>query len=69
VKNASQEVQRLDVLRYFLNTTIRYIAQYVQDRLTELVFNLDEVGISEWDNRKTKSVIIRVWAEREDDIS
>jgi hypothetical protein len=30
----------------------------VHGRPTELVFNLDEVGISEWEDRKTKSIVI-----------
>jgi hypothetical protein len=33
-------------------------AQLVHGRPTELVFNLDEVGISEWEDRKTKTVVI-----------
>jgi hypothetical protein len=32
----------------------------VQGCVVELAFNLDEVGISDWDNRKTKKVIALV---------
>jgi hypothetical protein len=53
-KSAPQESQRLEVPRYFLEETVRCIAQHVQGPPTELVFNLDEVGISEWENRKVK---------------
>jgi hypothetical protein len=31
--------------------------QTIQGCVVELVFNLDEVGISDWDHRKTKKVI------------
>jgi hypothetical protein len=34
----------------------------VQGHPAELVFNLDEVGISEWENRKIKKVIVLVSA-------
>jgi hypothetical protein len=36
------------------------ITQLVQGRLAELVFNLDEVGISESDDQKTKIVIVPI---------
>jgi hypothetical protein len=60
-KNAPQEAQRFEIPRCFLEETVRYIAQHVQSRPTELVFNLDEVGISEWEDRKVKkkNVIVR----------
>jgi hypothetical protein len=59
-KSAPQEAQRLKTPRCFLEETVRSIAQHVQGRPTELVFNLDEVGISEWDDRtvKKKNVIV-----------
>jgi hypothetical protein len=57
-KSAPQEAQRLEAPRCFLGETVRCIAQHVQGRPTELAFNLDEVGISEWEDRKMKNVIV-----------
>jgi hypothetical protein len=34
-------------------------SQFVQDRPTELLLNLDEVGISEWEDRKSKNAIVQ----------
>jgi hypothetical protein len=45
VKSAPQETQRLEVPRFFLEETIRYLHEYIQGRPTEIVFNIDEVGI------------------------
>jgi hypothetical protein len=61
-KSIPQEVQRLDIPHYFLDETIQCIAQFMQGRPAELVFNLDEVGISEWEDRKTRKVIVLVSA-------
>jgi hypothetical protein len=41
-----------------LDQTLACINQFVQGRPTELVFNLDEAGISEWEDRKPKKVIV-----------
>jgi hypothetical protein len=53
-KSAPQEAQHLEVPRWVLEETARCIAQQVQGRPTELVLNLDEVGISEWEDRQVK---------------
>jgi hypothetical protein len=58
VKSVPQEAQRLEVPRCFLDEAIASISQSVQGRPTELVFNLDEVGISDWEDRKTRKVIV-----------
>jgi hypothetical protein len=42
----------------FLDQTVACITQFVHGRPIELVLNLDEVGISEWEDRKTKTVAI-----------
>jgi hypothetical protein len=42
----------------FFDQTLSCIIQFVQSRRTDLVFNLDEVGISEWEDRKPKNVIV-----------
>jgi hypothetical protein len=59
-KSSPQESQRLEIPRCFLEQTLACISQFVQDRPTELVFNLDEVGISEWEDRKPKKAIVSI---------
>jgi hypothetical protein len=58
VNSVSQETQRLEVPRCFLEETIRCLHEYVKGLCTELVLNLDEVGISDWEDRKSKKVIV-----------
>jgi hypothetical protein len=41
----------------FLERIIQDLHEYVQGCVAELVFNLDEVGISDWEDRKTQKVI------------
>jgi hypothetical protein len=55
MKSYPQEAWRLEVPRYFLDPMLLYISEFVQGRPAELVFNLDEVGISECEDSKTKS--------------
>jgi hypothetical protein len=43
-----------------LDETIRYMQETVHSRPKDLVFNLVEVGISEWEDRKPKKVVIPV---------
>jgi hypothetical protein len=45
-KSVPQEQQRLQVHRMFLERTVHDRNEHVQGRAAELVFNLDEVGIS-----------------------
>jgi hypothetical protein len=54
MKSSPQEAEHLEVPRCFLDQTLLRISEFVQSRPAELVFNLDEVGISEWADRKTK---------------
>jgi hypothetical protein len=42
----------------FLDETICYLREHVQRIKAELVFNLDEVGMSQWEDRKDKKVIV-----------
>jgi hypothetical protein len=58
VKSTPQEDARLEVPRVFLDETIRCLREYVKGMTAELVFNLDEVGVSEWEDRKDKKAII-----------
>jgi hypothetical protein len=57
-KSKPQEEARLEVARVFLDETIRCLREYVQGMKAELMFNLDEVGLSEWEDRKDKKVIV-----------
>jgi hypothetical protein len=56
-KSGAQEWQRSQVPGAFLDRTIQDVHEYVQGCVAELVFHLDEVGISDWEGRKTKRVI------------
>jgi hypothetical protein len=58
MKSVPQETPRLEVPRCFLDETSQCITQFVQGRPNELVFNLDAVGVSEWEDRKPKKVIV-----------
>jgi hypothetical protein len=42
----------------FLERTEQYLKEHIQRCVAELVSNLDEVGISDWGDRKTKTVIV-----------
>jgi hypothetical protein len=46
-KNTPQENARLEMAHAFLDETICCLREHVQGMKTELVFNLDEVGMSE----------------------
>jgi hypothetical protein len=58
IKNVPQRGKRLEDPRCFLDETVPCITQFVHGLPTELVFNLDEVGISDWEDRTSKSVIV-----------
>jgi hypothetical protein len=47
VKSTRQEHSRLEVSRAILDETIRCLREHVQGMKAELLFNLDEVGMSE----------------------
>jgi hypothetical protein len=57
-KSPPQEEARLEVPRIFLDETVRCLGEYVHWMKAELVFNLDEVGVSEWEDCKDKKVVI-----------
>jgi hypothetical protein len=57
-KSARQEEQCLQVPRAFLHRTAQNLNEHVQWCAAELVFDLGEAGISDWDDRKTRKVII-----------
>jgi hypothetical protein len=58
MKNTSQEWHRWQVARASLERIIQDLHQYVQRYAGELMLNLNEVGISDSEGRKTKKVII-----------
>jgi hypothetical protein len=61
-KSSPQEETRLRVSRVFLEETMRTLHKTIQGHPYELVFNLDEVGISDWEDRKLKKVVVPITA-------
>jgi hypothetical protein len=57
-KSVPQEQQHLQVPRVFLDDTVQNLNKCVQECVDELVFNLDEVRISDWEDRKTRTVLV-----------
>jgi hypothetical protein len=57
-KSLPQEEPRLQIPRAFLDQTVQAMDEAVRDRPADLVFNLDEVGISDWEDRKSKKVVV-----------
>jgi hypothetical protein len=53
-----QEDPRLDLPRIFLDKTTRSYREHIQEMRAELIFNLNEVGMSDWKDRKETKVII-----------
>jgi hypothetical protein len=56
IKSAPQKAHRLEDPPCFLDETVPCITQFIHGLPTELVFNLAEVGISDWEDRTSKSV-------------
>jgi hypothetical protein len=48
----------MEVFRHFLDDYLRLIKEYVALVLSELIFNIDECGFSDWETRKEMPVII-----------
>jgi hypothetical protein len=57
IRNPPQEEQRLQVPRAFLERTAQDLNDHVQGSISELIFNFDQVGISDWQDRKPKKVV------------
>jgi hypothetical protein len=57
-KSGLQEAQCLEVPYCFLDETVQFITQFAQAYPSELVFNLDEVGIADWEDQTAKVVIV-----------
>ena len=57
-KSFPQEDTMLTVPVEFLQQHLTNMTQYVQGCCSELLFNIDEMGSSEWEDRKVKKVVI-----------
>jgi hypothetical protein len=57
-KSTPQEDAILEVLRAFLDETVNYLREHVQGMKAELSFHLDEVGMSEWEDRNVRKAIV-----------
>jgi hypothetical protein len=55
---ASQEQLRLEVPRSYLDEYITSLKKIIPIVLSELVFNFDETGLSDWEDRKTKPIFV-----------
>jgi hypothetical protein len=56
-KSSLQEHPRLQVPRIFLGKTIRTMHETLQGCQVDLLFNLEEFEISDWEDRKPKKVV------------
>jgi hypothetical protein len=61
-KSSPQEEKRLQVPRVFLEETIRTMHETIPGRPSQLVFNLDKVGISDWEDRKPTKMLVPITA-------
>jgi hypothetical protein len=59
-KSVAQEGQRSEVPRVFLERIIQDLYEYIHGCVAELMFILDVVGISDWEDHKTKKIIVLV---------
>jgi hypothetical protein len=59
-----QENVRLEVPREYSEGSINLIRKYVPLVPTELIFNIDESGFSDWEERKSKTILIPREARR-----
>jgi hypothetical protein len=59
-KSSPQEEPPLQVPQIFLEEPIGSMHQTLQGCPVDLVFNLEEVGISDWEDRKPKKVVVPI---------
>jgi hypothetical protein len=57
IQQAPDKKGRAPKYRERFEIIIQDLHEYVQGCIAELVFNLDEIGISDWEDRETKKVI------------
>jgi hypothetical protein len=55
-KSTPQDTPRLEAPRVFLEAAIDGFRDHVHNACAELVFKLDEIGVSEWEDRSHRSV-------------
>jgi hypothetical protein len=65
VTSYPQENTRLSVPREFLEKTIANLREQVHGRVAELVYNLDEVGCGDWEDRASKKVVVPKFMENQ----
>jgi hypothetical protein len=57
-KSIQQENPRLEVTRVFLQAAIDRFRDFVHNACAELVFNVDEISVSEWEDRSERRVVV-----------
>jgi hypothetical protein len=57
-KSVPQENPRLEIIRVFLQAGFDEFRDHIYQAYTELVFKLNKIGISEWEDRRTRRVIV-----------
>jgi hypothetical protein len=53
----------MEITRHFLDDYLRLIKEYVLLVLSEFIFNIDECGFSDWEERKEMPIIIPAKAQ------
>lgn len=59
---APQELTRMQIPRSYLDRYIALIKTYVPLVPAELIFNMDETGLSDWEERRPKRVLVPIHA-------
>jgi hypothetical protein len=65
IKRSPQEKQCLQVPRVFRERPAHNLKAYVQGYTSELIFNLEKVGISDWEGRRVRKVVIMAFIRRQ----
>jgi hypothetical protein len=58
IKSMRQEDMRLEIPHVFWNEAICCLREHIEGMKAELAFNLEEVGVFEWEGRRDKKVVI-----------
>jgi hypothetical protein len=58
MKSIRQKNSHLEVHQIFLNTTVKFLRDYVQRMKDKLVLNLDEIGLPNLEDRRMKKVVV-----------
>jgi hypothetical protein len=65
-RSRPQEDTRLTVPRVQLEEHIQTMKNHVAGKFAELIFNLDELGSADWEDRKVKTVIVSAGVRKDD---